>query len=317
MRSRTGGARPGRAARLAAPRPPIASQRVDDRRARDDAHPAGTRRTGLGAAPHYEEYAAPLYAEAARAALTEASAEDGDWRRLSRISTTTEEGGVARDPSEALVVPSCVAEICRYAPMAASARARPLGEHGRKIGEAASLFPSALLPALIDRERDAAAYLAQSADTAELARCLADCAAHGGLPPVSIAAQSGWQSLVAWLLVGNEPQFRAKATAKGFSLLTTGGAKPSGGGAKLRWKTSCALAAVPQLADALHAVRLLPPARYADDAWAIVEGLLAVLPRPPRSCSGRSAKRARSTSHKEPLARLPRSATTTRRPSCC
>ena len=74
---------------------------------------------------------------------------------------------------------------------------------------------------------------------------------------------------------------RAKATAKGgFPAITTGG----GEGERRRRKAAMedllrALAAVPQLADALHAVRLLPPARYTDDAWAIVEGLLAVLPQ--------------------------------------
>jgi ATP-dependent exoDNAse (exonuclease V) beta subunit len=39
------------------------------------------------------------------------------------------------------------------------------------------------------------------------------------------------------------------------------------------------LAAVPQLAETLHAVRSLPPPRYNDAAWAIVEALLDVLHR--------------------------------------
>jgi hypothetical protein len=40
-----------------------------------------------------------------------------------------------------------------------------------------------------------------------------------------------------------------------------------------------ALANVPELAEALHWVRRLPNPRYADDAWAIVDALLEILPR--------------------------------------
>jgi len=39
------------------------------------------------------------------------------------------------------------------------------------------------------------------------------------------------------------------------------------------------LAAVPGLADALHAVRRLPAPRYDDETWALIEALLEVLPR--------------------------------------
>src|SRR6185295_609606 len=126
-----------------------------------------------------------------------------------------------------------------------------------ELGEARPLFPSALLPALADCERDAAANLAQSEETAELAGHLAACAAHGGLPPVSIDALPGWHALAGWLLVGGDARFRSVAAAKGgFPAIGKG----EGSLERRRSKAAIeellkALANVPELAEALHWVR--------------------------------------------------------------
>ena len=239
--------------------------------------------TGLGASPRYEENAAPMYAAAARAALVGASANDRAWARLLAHLDNDAESMIA-------LLAEMLAKRDQWIEIVAAAKREGFrgvieralaAEIVGETGQAASLFPSTLLAELAERELDAAAHLAQSPEQAGLARHLADCAAHGGLPPATLAAQPLWRALTGWLLIARDPQFRSKVSTKfGFP---AGG---NGAGAAERQQRKAAmesllrgLAAVPQLADALDAVRQLPPPHYTDHAWSNVEALLAVLPR--------------------------------------
>ena len=239
--------------------------------------------TELGAAPRYDEHAELLYAEAVRATLDDAPADDDGWRRLLAHLDNDADGAVAllagmlakRDQWIDVIV--AAKRDGFRAGLEAALAAEVVGE----IGEAAALFPSPLLGHLADCERDAAATFAQSPETAEVGRFLAAMAAAGGLPPVSVDGQTYWRVLADWLLVANEARFRVQVTAReGF--LAAG--KAPGADARRQSKEAmqrllASLAAVPQLADTLHTVRLLPLPRYSDEAWAIVEALLEVLPR--------------------------------------
>ncbi len=239
--------------------------------------------SGLGGMPRYEERATPLYAQAVRKALSDAAADDPGWRQLLAHLDNDADRAVAL-LAEMLAQRDqwidIVGEAKRdsfRASLETALAAEVLGE----IGEAAPLFPSTLLPALAGAERDAATNLAQSPETAELAGHLAACAAHGGLPPVSVDALPRWHALAGWLLVGGDARFRSVAGAKGgFPAIGKG----EGSLARRRSKAAMeellkALANVPELAEALHWVRRLPQPRYAEDAWAIVESLLEILPR--------------------------------------
>jgi len=239
--------------------------------------------TRLGAAPRYEERAAPLYAQAAHAALADAAAEDPAWRSLlahldndadravrlladmlaRRDQWIDELGAGDRSAFRAMLEATLVAEIS--------------GE----LATVAELFPAPLASALATQQRYAAANLADAAATAQLARDLEACAAQGGIPPPSATAQEQWRALARWLLVADDARFRMRVNKNdGFP------AKGGGDGTADRERRNAAmttllgdLAAIPGLAEALHAARCLPPPRYTDDAWTIVDALLDILPR--------------------------------------
>ncbi len=239
--------------------------------------------TELGAAPRYDEHVDALYAEAVRLALDEADADDGGWRSLLAHLDNDADAAIGlladmllkRDQWIDIVV------AAKRDGFRASTEAALAAEIVGELREAAPLFPPALLAELAACELDAAAIFAQSSDKAQLGELLAAMAANGGLPPLSIDAQPHWRALANWLLIAGEARFRAVLTARdGFPAI----AKGPGADARRQSKEAMqrllgCLVAVPQLADALHSVRSLPPPRYSDEAWAIVEALFDVLPR--------------------------------------
>ena len=239
--------------------------------------------TRLGAAPRYRERAAPLYAQAAHAALADAAADDGAWRRL--LAHLDNDAGRAVE-----LIADMLAKRDQWlrelrpqdrGAFRAMLEAALAAEIAGELATVAARFPASLVARLAEHERYAAANLAGADATAELARHLDACAAAGGLPPATVAAREAWGALARWLLVASDARFRAKVnTNNGFP------AKGSGAGADLRQQRNAAMTAllgeldaVPGLAEALHAARCLPPARYADDAWTIVDALLDVLPQ--------------------------------------
>ena len=77
------------------------------------------------------------------------------------------------------------------------------------------------------------------------------------------------------------------------------------------------LAAVPGLADALHAARPLPPTRYAEDVWSIVDALLDVLPRAAAELTFAFGDAGAIDFTQATMAALKPWATRTRRRICC
>ncbi|MEO8302618.1 MAG: UvrD-helicase domain-containing protein [Betaproteobacteria bacterium] len=239
--------------------------------------------TGMGAAPHIEERAAPLYSEAARTALAAAHADDPAWRRLlwhldndADLTVALVAGMLAKRDQWMSIVMTADRSGFR-----ASLEAALATEITGEIAEAAKLFPATLAGALTDFERYAAVNLTNSTESADLAGHLAACAAQGGAPPPMASAQPSWQALVDWLLVSGKAQFRvAVDKRRGFPAVGKDKDSPARQLRNVAMRSLLAdLAAVAGLADALHAVRCLPPPRYTDQAWAIVEALLDVLPR--------------------------------------
>ena len=239
--------------------------------------------TGLGAAPRFEERAAPLYAQAARKALAAVPANDPAWRRLLRHLDNDADAAVGLVAAMLAKREQWLGELqpADRSRFRAMLEATLEGEITGEIGLVARVFPAPLAAALAQHQRYAAETLAQVPETMERARHLAACAEGGGLPSQSISAREHWRALADWLLIAADARFRATVSRKeGFPAVA------NGEGATDRQQSNAAmkgllgeLAAVPGLADALHAARRLPPTRYAEDVWSIVDALLDVLPR--------------------------------------
>ena len=253
-----------------------------------DAFAAGLARqaplaTGMGATPRYAESAAPLYAAAARAALAAAAGDDSAWLRLlAHVDNDAKRAigliaGMLAKREQWIGELHPVDRVRFRALLEATLEAEITGE----LAAVAALFPAPLAGALVRHERYAAAGLSTRPETAHLAPHLDACAAAGGVPPPSVPMQERWCALADWLLLANDARFRAQVNVnQGFP------AKGTGDGAKDREQRNGAMrallgeiAAVDGLAGALHAARTLPPPRYANDAWSVIDALLDILPR--------------------------------------
>jgi ATP-dependent exoDNAse (exonuclease V) beta subunit len=238
--------------------------------------------TGLGATPRFEEQAAPLYAQAARDALAAAAPDDAAWQRL--LAHLDNDADRAVELLSAMLGrrDQWLQHLLRHDPGAfrAELEGALAAEIAGELEVVRRVFPAAWLADLADHQRYAATCLA---DDAALAACLERCAAAGGLPPAAVAALDDWRLLADWLLTKGGAAFRKTvATAQGFPPK----GKAKGEEATARGERNDAmrellaqLAAEPGLAATVDAARRLPPPRYADEAWALVAALLAVLPR--------------------------------------
>jgi len=253
-----------------------------------DAFAAGLARqaplaTGLGATPRYDERAIRFYVQAARAALVAASADDIGWRRLlAHLDNDADRAvGLVADmlaKREQWIGELRPADRTRFRAILEAALA---AEIDGELATIAARFPADGAAALVPFERYAAANLSATDASAALAGHLRACADAGGLPPASSSGCEQWRALADWLLVAAGARFRATVnTHLGFP------AAGRGQGSEERRERNggmtallADLAAVPGLAESLDAARGLPPPRYADDAWAIVDALLDVLPR--------------------------------------
>ncbi len=129
--------------------------------------------------------------------------------------------------------------------------------------------------------RYAAGNLGADPEKAALAADLLSCAESGGLPVSSQSALAQWQALAQWLLLKGKAKFRSAVDRyAGFP------PKGSGAGAALREERNKSMRAllaelrtIPDLAATLDAVRHLPPARYTEGAWALIDALVDLLPR--------------------------------------
>ena len=234
----------------------------------------------IGAGSRFEERAAGLHRRAAREALRAAGPRDPDWQNLvSHLDNDAHQtivqlaGMLARREQWLDALPADDASALRQ-----SAEAALAGEIRGELCTLRDAFPAKLATALAACERYTADNLDRKAATAERAAALRSCAAAGGLPPATVEALPLWRALAGWLLVANSKEFRKSVDARvGFP--------PKGIGSDTRASTMKAaicgvleqLAEVPGLAHTLGVAAKLPPARYSDEAWAVVASLAKIL----------------------------------------
>ncbi|MCC6869867.1 MAG: UvrD-helicase domain-containing protein [Burkholderiales bacterium] len=231
----------------------------------------------LGPSLRIVERAEVLHGEAARAVLGDVAGDDPHWRRL-----------LAHLDNDAELVVGLVASLLgrrdqwlphlvrRDAPALRAELERALQvEIEAELGAALARGPATLLAAIAQCAGRAAAVLRADGGDAELAAALERCAGQGGLPSARYDALASWRGVAGWLLT-KEGGVRRKVTkAEGIRTAKAGGAAE-----RAAMEAMLAdLAATPELVTALGLVRELPDARFADDAWDIVEALLHILPR--------------------------------------
>jgi len=239
--------------------------------------------TGLGGAVRYVERARPLYEAAVREALAAAGDDDHDWRAI--LAHFDNDAGAAVSLLAGMLgkrdqwlreLPRDERDAFRVR-LEASLAQEITGE----LAAIAPAFPDHLARLLPSLQR----YAVENADGAprvrDMASSLIDCATAGGVPKASLEALDAWRALAAWLLVAKAPQFRQTVNKlDGFPPKDSGPRAADRAGYIAAMEAVLAeLAAVPGLANALHAARSLPPPRYSDDAWSVVSALLDLLPR--------------------------------------
>jgi len=238
--------------------------------------------TRLGADPRFVDNAQPLYEAAVRAALAAARPDDPSWRRLLRHLDNDARRAVALLSSLLAKRAPLLRELVHPDSDALrTALEEVLADEIRgELRTIAAAFPPELAAALPPLELHAARHAAGAKRVAALAEALIACAEAGGTPGTTVEDSARWNALASWLLVAHDARFRAKVDVHdGF---------PPGGPLRdgvLRGERCvamnallAALASVPGLAAQLHLARRLPPARYGDDAWALVSALKDVLP---------------------------------------
>jgi ATP-dependent exoDNAse (exonuclease V) beta subunit len=235
---------------------------------------------GLGPAPGYAEDAKGLYAEAAAAAVADAPADDPHWQRLlvhlhndadqaakllanllARRDQLLREVGVG----DAAAVRKALASALRAeidSALAALARAVPRDFAG-EIARLARIAANGL------------------AEDDPLAASLLACAAHGGLPRFTADDLPLWRVLAGWLLTNDGTPRKSPDRRQGFAAAGSGPGKAERAAAKQDMVALLdRLRALPGLAATLHGVARMPqPVPLVDDAWAVVEALLDVVPR--------------------------------------
>jgi ATP-dependent exoDNAse (exonuclease V) beta subunit len=141
-----------------------------------------------------------------------------------------------------------------------------------------SMMPAPLQDELPALARFAAANLVRAGERSPIC----DCAALAALPGAEPADLPAWRGL-AELLLTSEGKLRQQATVRiGFP--PPANQRNAAAAARLRdgklrhEQVLRALAAHPELVDALHRARALPPPTYTDAQWATLEALTALLP---------------------------------------
>ncbi len=242
--------------------------------------------SGTGAAAAIVEDARELYREAAQRTLArveggDAGARhlecllahlDGDWA----LARTLLEGMLARRDQW----------IGRAAQFEASEPARAALEHAfraeraRVMARAHALLPPEEERALAELARHAAASHLGAARGEPLAAfvALADLSGLAGYPAANEDGAAAWRSLGALLLVQDEkaPQLRRRVDKRhGFPVDDPAQRMPRDRMNELLAR----LAGIEGLAEALAALRRMPPAAFTEEQWQVLGAVVAVLPR--------------------------------------
>jgi ATP-dependent exoDNAse (exonuclease V) beta subunit len=231
----------------------------------------------LGASPRVIERAEALYAEAARATLTEADPADTSWRVLLAHLDNNAQQVVA-------LIADMLAKREQWLPhivgkdsveLRAQIEAVLRAEIDAELAAAHDAFDTAMLRAIARCAGQAAEYLRADDAKPELARALERCLDRDGLPAPHHEDLAAWKELADWLLVAKKPIARKTMDKRG------GVPSKDVDRGRLKGEVTAmleALAERPELLDALHRARNLPAARFAEADWATVAALLHVLP---------------------------------------
>ncbi len=236
--------------------------------------------TRLGASPRYLERATPLYRRAVHDALADAAPDAPEWRLL--LAHVDNE--VSRLVN---LLAGLLAQREQWLPVLLTGDANAFrGALEATLeadvdGELAALH-AALSPlragGLCALQAHAATEMGPSSPIAD---ALQRMACGDGLPPPRAAALADWQALADWLLLAGKARFRTRVDVRqGFAAAGKGPGAATRAARKDEVQALlAALASEPGLAALLDAARRLPPIRYADDTWSIVDAMLSVLPQ--------------------------------------
>ena len=234
--------------------------------------------TGLGALPGFVDDAEALHREAARVALQAASGTDPHWQtflqwldndaatatRLITGMLAARDRWPARIFDDPDVVRRDVERVLEAEVRGALARLR-------------TLIPPPLARRLPPLAALAAQELLASPAPPSFAAALRAIGDAGVLPEAD--ARESWRALAEWLLTKGGTFTRRVTALHGFPGNVPGIAARACAERKAAFAAWLFDAAdVPGLADALHSVRALPPARFSDDAWAFVVATMHILP---------------------------------------
>ena len=234
---------------------------------------------GLGALPGFVDDAQILYRDAARAALERATAEDPHWQTFLRWQDNDAEAATR------LVAQMLAARdrwpLRMFDEDAGALRAdveRALVQEALAAADrVAGLMPDALCVDLFACAALADAHLSGVDPQPACAACVRALAVERTLPARD--DRDGWSGLANWLLTQNGTFLKAPGAKHGFPAQGTGAGARERAASKGRFGAWLAAAAgVPGLAAALHRMRDLPPATFADAAWEFVVAAMRVLP---------------------------------------
>ena len=237
--------------------------------------------TRTGAMPRFSEHPEALYHAAASEALAHAAPDDAAWRTL--LDHLDNDGERVVDLLAQLLRKrdQWLRHLVGIDPdgLRAALEATLSDEIDARLAAAHASFPASVLPCLAASARHALPHLTDESGDAQLLRALQTCFEAGGVPGVTGDALADWEALANWLLVKGPAWRKTVNKAQGFPPKGTGAMaveREARKEAMLALLTD--LAQVPGLNDALHAVRHLPPRRYAETAWEVIAALLTVLP---------------------------------------
>ncbi len=235
----------------------------------------------FGAQPETVEDAAALYEEAARRTLTTLDEGGEDASRIARILVHLD-NDVATAAWLIADMLACRDQWIRHITgrmPAAERRARLeaalAGETRGALARLAGLVPPELQGEIAALAGHAAANLGASGKASPLLAC----ARLVALPRVELGDLDRWRGIAELLLTQAGTVRRQVDVRTGFPPGKTKAEKAAAAAAKARFEAlSQAIALRRTLIEELHFTRALPPARYTDAQWDVVEALTGLLP---------------------------------------
>lgn len=238
---------------------------------------------GLGPGPDYLDDAGELYLRAAESALCSARADDANWKLL-LLHLDNQAPQVARSLQQMLERRSQWLRAVIGVPAATlkdELETALRADIVRLLVDTRAAFPASSATDIRQCALNAAEVFVQGDEEERAFACALEASVRaGGIPPAEVDALSHWRTLDRFLMVRSGPSFRKLFNiGQGFEPASKGsGSKESRIERKRAMESLCRrLESVPGLASALKAAGQLPEPRISDEAWRIVEALLAIL----------------------------------------